>query len=256
MRVESEFRTARPVISLATEDESGDNHLRCRVPCRSRRLPPDRPVERTPARSRQLPMCGISAQSGPIPKRRERRAACGHDEPDCPSRSGRQWNLPGSARRPGLSAAGDRRSGGGHRAALQRRRHGLDGLQRRVSYNFPALRHRLEARGHSLRSKGDTEVLVHLYEDEGTEMFALLRGMFALAIWDALRRLLILARDRMGQKPILYRGWVSPVLRQRTEGPAGIAGKHDPPPGRPSGRGPVPDLRLRAPSPHHSRRGM
>ena len=59
-------------------------------------------------------------------------------------------------------------------------------------YNFPALRHRLEARGHTLRSKGDTEVLVHLYEDEGTGMFALLRGMFALAIWDAPRRTLIL----------------------------------------------------------------
>src|SRR4051794_25509545 len=60
-------------------------------------------------------------------------------------------------------------------------------------YNFPALRHRLEARGHTLRSAGDTEVLVHLYEDEGEGMFSLLPGVFALAVWDAPRRRLPLA---------------------------------------------------------------
>ena len=71
-------------------------------------------------------------------------------------------------------------------------------------YNFPSLRRRLEAKGHDLRSSGDTEVLVHLYEDEGTRMFSLLRGMFALAIWDAPARTLVIARDRLGQKPLVY----------------------------------------------------
>src|SRR4051794_24033 len=72
-------------------------------------------------------------------------------------------------------------------------------------YNFPALRRRLEARGHRLRSAGDTEVLVHLYEDEGPGLFALLRGMFALAIWDAPRRRLVMGRDGLGQTPLVYR---------------------------------------------------
>ena len=72
-------------------------------------------------------------------------------------------------------------------------------------YNFPALRHRLEAKGHTLRSSGDTEILVHLYEDEGPGFFRLLRGMFALAIWDAPKRRLVLGRDRLGQKPLVYR---------------------------------------------------
>jgi len=72
-------------------------------------------------------------------------------------------------------------------------------------YNAPALRRRLEARGHTLRTRSDTEVLVHLYEDEGPGFFSLLRGMFALAVWDAPRRTLVLGRDRLGQKPLVYR---------------------------------------------------
>lgn len=79
-------------------------------------------------------------------------------------------------------------------------------------YNYAALRHRLEARGHRLRSSGDTEVLVHLYEDEREHMFAHLRGMFALAIWDSARRCLLLARDRLGQKPLLYRREADRIL--------------------------------------------
>ncbi len=72
-------------------------------------------------------------------------------------------------------------------------------------YNFPALRHRLEAKGHTLRSRGDTEVLVHLYEDEGPSFFKLLRGMFAIALWDSAKQTLVLGRDRLGQKPLVYR---------------------------------------------------
>ena len=72
-------------------------------------------------------------------------------------------------------------------------------------YNFPALRLRLEGAGHKLRTQSDTEVLIHLYEDEGPDFVEHLVGMFSLAIWDANKRRLLLARDRLGQKPLVYR---------------------------------------------------
>jgi asparagine synthase (glutamine-hydrolysing) len=72
-------------------------------------------------------------------------------------------------------------------------------------YNYRALRLRLEGSGHVLRTASDTEVLVHLYEDEGVEFLKHISGMFALAIWDSNRRQLLLARDRIGKKPLVYR---------------------------------------------------
>jgi len=73
-------------------------------------------------------------------------------------------------------------------------------------YNYPSLRERLLAAGHQLKTRGDTETLVHLYEDHGADLVSAIRGMFAFALWDSRRRRLLLARDRVGIKPLyLYR---------------------------------------------------
>lgn len=75
-------------------------------------------------------------------------------------------------------------------------------------YNYRQLRRHLELNGHRLTSAGDSETLVHLYEELGENLVHELRGMFALAIWDTRRQRLLLARDRLGIKPLYY--WSTP----------------------------------------------
>lgn len=79
-------------------------------------------------------------------------------------------------------------------------------------YNHRELRSDLERRGHTFHSGSDTEAILHLYEERGAGCVEALRGMFAFALWDAGERRLLLARDRLGKKPLFYR-----------VGPGGIA---------------------------------
>lgn len=71
-------------------------------------------------------------------------------------------------------------------------------------YNYSELRAELLQGGHKFTTKSDTEAIVHLYEDHAEGCFARLRGMFSIAIWDSRKRKLVLARDRVGKKPLFY----------------------------------------------------
>lgn len=71
-------------------------------------------------------------------------------------------------------------------------------------YNFEELNRRYLSDGHTFRTRSDTETIIHLYEELGENCFAELRGMFAIALWDVRRKRLLLARDRVGKKPLFY----------------------------------------------------
>src|SRR4051812_35728449 len=71
-------------------------------------------------------------------------------------------------------------------------------------YNFQGLRETLQRQGHRFATQSDTEVIVHAYEQDGEDCLRRFRGMFAFGVWDQNRRSLLLARDRMGKKPLFY----------------------------------------------------
>jgi len=71
-------------------------------------------------------------------------------------------------------------------------------------YNYPQLRNDLIKKGHIFTTNSDTEVIVHLYEEEGDKFVCSLRGMFGIALWDAKQKKIILTRDRLGKKPLHY----------------------------------------------------
>src|SRR4030042_4344457 len=71
-------------------------------------------------------------------------------------------------------------------------------------YNFQAIRVQLEEKGHVFKSRSDTEVIIHAYEEWGVDCLKRFLGMFAFAIWDNNRKRLFMARDRLGKKPLVY----------------------------------------------------
>lgn len=94
-------------------------------------------------------------------------------------------------------------------------------------YNYVELREGLVSRGHTFRTAGDTETIVHLYEELGAQCVEQLRGMFAFALWDQRQRRLLIARDRVGKKPLFYR--TTPTTLWFGSEPRAILRDHDVP---------------------------
>ncbi len=106
-------------------------------------------------------------------------------------------------------------------------------------YNHQSVRERLESAGHRYKSRSDTETILHAYEHWGDAAVEQLRGMFAFAIWDSTRRRLLLARDRLGVKPLYWaRSGRSAAIRVRNQSHPGERARFEPrrtkrPPGTP-----------------------
>jgi asparagine synthase (glutamine-hydrolysing) len=147
-----------------------------------------RPVDETVLRR----MCGALIHRGPDDE------GCVTWPPDGAGSSGRAAAGLGSRRLSVIDVAG------GHQPIANETRDIWTVLNGEI-YNFADLRATLEKRGHRFATRSDTEVIVHAYEEFGDACVEHLDGMFALALWDAPRERLLLARDRFGKKPLCYR---------------------------------------------------
>ena len=117
------------------------------------------------------------------------------------------------------------------------------GIQNGELYNHEAIRSELQGKGHTFRTRCDTEILPHLFEEAGEQLPSRLRGKFALCVWDATRRRALIARDRLGVKPLYYAvGRRRRRLRLRAEVGPRERPRHARP--RPRGDRRLPDLRL------------